>query len=561
MTPPETWDDLAAKHGIRLKKSLGQHILTDSDTTQDIVRLAGVRPGDQVIEIGPGLGTLTLELVKAGADVLAIETDISLEPALTEVLSADTAATSGTVRLVWENADNINWATFLKEHSPEHNPEHNQNQAWKLVANLPYNIATGLVLDILQDAPQIQTMTVMLQEEVAERLAARAGSSAYGVPSVKTAYWGKATVLKRVPPTAFRPPPKVNSAVLQIVRHTPPKIAPEDLFPLVEKAFNQRRKMLRKSLRDVLPSKIFIAADINPESRPQDLDLEAWVKLAQEARTCEKDSRSSLGSSLSSSSSSSFSSNPNNQVILAPAKLTLSLHITGVRGDGYHLIDAEMVTLDFADELLIEEGEGLVMITDQHLTHQNLTNQGPRAVDNSDNLDLSSDNLIAKALALANRQAKITVIKRIPLGAGLGGGSANAAAVLRWAGIDDLGAAATLGADVPFCLVGGRAQVGGIGEIIQSLPPKPAVYTLLTPPFGCSTQAVYKTWDEMGAPKGENGNDLEPAALKLEPRLAKYRDQLGEISGQTPRLAGSGSTWFVEGDHPAPGHRLVRTAS
>ena len=249
--------------------------------------------------------------------------------------------------------------------------------------------------------------------------------------------------------------------------------------------------------------------------------------------------------------------------VLAPAKLTLSLRITGVREDGYHLIDAEMVTLDFADELLIEEGEGLVMLDayDRELSNQELDNRefGNRQPSDESNLH-PSENLIAKALALANRQAKITVAKQIPMGAGLGGGSADAAAVLRWAGIDDLNTAASLGADVPFCLVGGRARVEGIGEIVNPLPSQPAVYTLLTPPFGCSTQTVYNIWDDMGGPQGDNGNDLEPAALKAEPRLAEYRDRLAEATGQTPRLAGSGSTWFVEGDHPGPGHRVVRAS-
>ena len=252
-----------------------------------------------------------------------------------------------------------------------------------------------------------------------------------------------------------------------------------------------------------------------------------------------------------------------------------------MREDGYHLIDAEMVTLDFADELLIEEGAGLVMLDsheaggelgDWEFANWELTAQSREtsssyaiapnsktSVEPLENLKLS-ENLIIKALALANRQAKITVVKRIPMGAGLGGGSADAAAVLRWAGIDDLDAAASLGADVPFCLVGGRAQVGGIGEIVNPLPPQPAVYTLLTPPFGCSTQAVYEMWDEMGGPQGENGNDLEPAAIQAEPRLTEYRDRLAEATGQTPRLAGSGSTWFVEGDHPGPSHRVVRTS-
>lgn len=292
MTSSEIWDDLAARHGIRLKKSLGQHILTDSSITQDIVRFAKVRPGDLAVEIGPGLGTLTLELARAGADVVAIETDKSLKPVLEEVREKFISSKSliGSVRLVWQNAENIDWAAFLHEHGLRGEQDDDRKEGaseaqpqWKLVANLPYNIATGLVLDILRDAPQLQTMTVMLQEEVAMRLASEAGSSAYGIPSVKVAYWGDATVLKRVPPEAFRPPPKVNSAVLQIVRRPPPKIAPEHLFPLVEKAFSQRRKMLRRSLRDVLSSRIFTAAGIKPEARPEELDLAAWVKLAQAA--------------------------------------------------------------------------------------------------------------------------------------------------------------------------------------------------------------------------------------------------------------------------------------
>ena len=304
MTSEKTWEALAARHGIRLKKSLGQHILTDSAITQDIVRFAEVRPGDRILEIGPGLGTLTLDLAKTGAEVVAIETDESLKPALVEVLGEflPSKSSTGSVRLVWQNAEDIDWAAFLDGHGrkgerggdkgeqvgdkgeqggdAEKNAESPQ---WKLVANLPYNIATGLVLDILRDAPQIQTMTVMLQEEVAMRLAAEAGSSAYGIPSVKAAYWGDAAVLKQVPSKAFHPSPRVNSAVLQIVRRPPPKIAPGQLFPLVEKAFGQRRKMLRRSLRDVLSSRIFAAAGVKPESRPEDLDLEAWVRLAQAA--------------------------------------------------------------------------------------------------------------------------------------------------------------------------------------------------------------------------------------------------------------------------------------
>jgi 4-diphosphocytidyl-2-C-methyl-D-erythritol kinase len=144
----------------------------------------------------------------------------------------------------------------------------------------------------------------------------------------------------------------------------------------------------------------------------------------------------------------------------------------------------------------------------------------------------------------------VVVEKRIPAGAGLGGGSADAAAVLRWAGCDDLAVAASLGADVPFCLVGGRARVSGIGEVVEPLPFVERELTLLTPPFGVSSAAVYAEWDRLGGPTGSNGNDLEPAALSVEPRLAEWRDRLGEATGLVPRLAGSGSTWFVDGAFP-----------
>ena len=207
-------------------------------------------------------------------------------------------------------------------------------------------------------------------------------------------------------------------------------------------------------------------------------------------------------------------------VVKAYAKLTLSLRVTGLRDDGYHLLDAEMVTLDLADELTFTSGSN----------------------------DLPADNLVSRALVAAGRDdVHVDLVKRIPAGAGLGGGSADAAAVLRWAGVDDLGVAARLGADVPFCVIGGRARVRGVGEVVEPLPFESRAFTLLTPPFHVSTPAVYARWDEMGGPSGESGNDLEPAALSLVPELAQWRDRLGEATGLEPRLAGSGGTWSVEG--------------
>jgi 4-diphosphocytidyl-2-C-methyl-D-erythritol kinase len=222
--------------------------------------------------------------------------------------------------------------------------------------------------------------------------------------------------------------------------------------------------------------------------------------------------------------------------VLAPAKVTLSLRVTGVRDDGYHLVDAEMVTVDLADELAIDAaGDELVVIDDAR--------RGLPVPDDG-------TNLVRRALELAGRTAGVRLTKRIPAGAGLGGGSADAAAVLRWAGHGDADGAATLGADVPFCLVGGRARVTGIGERLDPLPHVERTLTLLTPPFGCATPAVYRAWDQLGGPTAEGPNDLEPAALAVEPGLAEWRDRLGDATGSTPVLAGSGSTWFVDGSFP-----------
>jgi 4-diphosphocytidyl-2-C-methyl-D-erythritol kinase len=233
--------------------------------------------------------------------------------------------------------------------------------------------------------------------------------------------------------------------------------------------------------------------------------------------------------------------------LVAPAKLTLSLRITGVRPDGFHEIDAEMVTVDLVDELIFAEGDGLEVVDE--------TDGAGVAV------PVGEANLVRRALRLVDRAAAVRLVKRIPAGGGLGGGSADAAAVLRWAGVTDLARAAELGADVPFCVVGGRARVTGIGEVVEPLAFEERTLTLSTPPFGCSTPAVYRRWDELGGPTGAGPNDLEAAALAVEPRLARWRDRLGDATGETPILAGSGSTWFVEGAHPGgvPGARVVRS--
>lgn len=225
--------------------------------------------------------------------------------------------------------------------------------------------------------------------------------------------------------------------------------------------------------------------------------------------------------------------------VFSPAKLTLSLRITGVRDDGFHLIDAEMVTLSFGDVLRLDPSEGAPAI---EVT-------GPFA----DGVPTDESNLAIRALRAAGRSAHVVLDKQIPHGGGLGGGSANAGAILRWAGWtpspDDLTRAASIGADVPFCVVGGRARVSGIGEIVEPMPHVERTVTLVVPPLGVSTPAAYAAWDRLSHRAASGPNDLEAAAISVEPALAAWRERIGDACGAMPVLAGSGATWFVHGKH------------
>ncbi len=227
-------------------------------------------------------------------------------------------------------------------------------------------------------------------------------------------------------------------------------------------------------------------------------------------------------------------------VLVAPAKLTVSLEVVARRPDGYHDIEAEMVAVDLFDRLVVDpDGTGVEIVAEPGARAEHLT-PGP-------------ENLVSRALVAVGRTAAVRVEKRIPLCGGLGGGSTDAAAILRWAGADDLDVAAELGGDVPFCVRGGRAFVEGIGERVTPLPYEARSFVLLVPPFGVDTAEAYRRWDDRepdgaGARRSDHDrNGLTQAALAVEPRLAAWRDLLGDTTGRTPSLAGSGSTWFVEG--------------
>ncbi len=261
--------------------------------------------------------------------------------------------------------------------------------------------------------------------------------------------------------------------------------------------------------------------------------------------------------------SSQAGPDPATAVLVAPAKLTVTLAVTGVRPDGYHLLESEMVALDLTDRLELTE-----TVDGEPAGDLEVVADWPAGGEGWRDLSVgpAADNLVTRALAVTGRRARVRLIKRIPPGAGLGGGSSDAAAVLRWAGCSDPAVAASLGADVPFCLTGGRARVTGIGESVTPLPFEARTFVLLLPPFGVDTVAVYRRWDELHAAgrlpaPGSSDNDLEAAALDVEPRLGPWKEALEALVGAAARLAGSGSTWFVEVDPAAPprvdDHRLV----
>jgi 16S rRNA (adenine1518-N6/adenine1519-N6)-dimethyltransferase len=265
---PRQVNDLLTTHGLKPSRALGQNFVTDPNTVRRIARLADVGPGDRVLEIGPGLGSLTLALEETGAAVTAVEVDTRLMPVLEAVIGA------ANIRLLQGDAMKMDWAEVL---GPE--------PGWVMVANLPYNIATPLVADLLDGVPTIDRMVIMVQREVGARLAALPGHPEFGAVSVKVAYWAEASIVGLVPPTVFVPRPKVESALVSIRRRPVPAVDPGEvdagaMFRLVRAGFGKRGKMLRRSLDGLVPPGAFEAAEVKPDSRAENLDVYAWGRLA-----------------------------------------------------------------------------------------------------------------------------------------------------------------------------------------------------------------------------------------------------------------------------------------
>lgn len=262
--------DLLQKYDINPRKSLGQNFVVEPNTIRQIIELASIEADDFVIEVGPGIGSLTSSLLEVAGHVTAIEVDDALVRVLTDLLRPE----DNRFRLVNADVMNLDVNELLAA----------RNESWNLVANLPYNISVPLICDFLERVPVITKMTVMVQKEVAERLVAKTGEKAFGLPSLKIQYFAEVKKIADVPPSVFLPKPKVDSSLVQIERREKYVTSAnyDVLFELAKRSFSQRRKMLRRSLKETFDLNDFESAGIDPTRRAEDITLEEWGELTNQ---------------------------------------------------------------------------------------------------------------------------------------------------------------------------------------------------------------------------------------------------------------------------------------
>jgi len=254
---------LLTDHDVRPNKSYGQNFLADPNIVERIVKVAGVDESSSVVEIGPGTGALTVELARRAGRVVAYEIDRTLEGVLDEAVGS-----LDNVEVRFADAAKTRFSQALGAGE------------WVMVANLPYNVGTGIVLDVLQYDANIARLVTMVQKEVGHRLTASSGSKIYGIPSVVVGLHGIASIAFSVPPQVFEPAPNVDSVVVTIDRK-PASAASERAIEIATVAFGQRRKTLRRSLSGVIDDdSVFAAAGVDPQDRPERLEPEAFVALA-----------------------------------------------------------------------------------------------------------------------------------------------------------------------------------------------------------------------------------------------------------------------------------------
>ena len=266
--------ELAEAAGLRPSKQRGQNFVTDPNTVRRIVALSGVGPDDVVVEVGPGLGSLTLGLLEAGAQVVAVEVEPALADRLVRTVAGRLPGAEARLRVLEADALRV---TTLPGPAPT-----------KVVANLPYNISVPVLLHLAEMLPTWTSALVMVQLEVCDRLVAAPGSKVYGVPSAKLAWWATATRVGTVPPTVFWPVPNVDSGLVALTRRPPPDTtAPrERVFQVIDAAFGQRRKMLRAALAPLVgssaaASEVLVAAGVDPTARGETLGIADFARVAE----------------------------------------------------------------------------------------------------------------------------------------------------------------------------------------------------------------------------------------------------------------------------------------
>jgi 16S rRNA (adenine1518-N6/adenine1519-N6)-dimethyltransferase len=271
---PRTVRELAAELDLRPTKQRGQNFVHDANTVRRIVAAAGVGPDDVVLEIGPGLGSLTLGLLEAGCQVVAVELEHSLAARLPRTVADRLPEHVAALRTI--EADALDVDTL------------DDPQPTAVVANLPYNVSVPVLLHVLARFPTLRGGLVMVQSEVADRLVAPPGSKVYGVPSAKLAWYAEARRVGSVPPTVFWPVPNVDSGLVSFARREPPTTTAtrEQVFAVIDAAFGQRRKMLRGALSGLFGSSAeasdaLSSAGVDPQARGEVLGIAEFVRVAE----------------------------------------------------------------------------------------------------------------------------------------------------------------------------------------------------------------------------------------------------------------------------------------
>ena len=550
--------ELCAQLNIRPTKTLGQNFVNDPGTVRKIVRNAGVQAGEQVLEIGPGLGSLTLALLEAGAQVSAVEID----PPLAQALPTTAQARFPEAKLQVFTADalTITGPESIDGATPT-----------RLVANLPYNVAVPIVLTVLEKLPSIQTVLVMVQAEVADRLAATPGNKIYGVPSAKVAWYASARRTLTIGRNVFYPVPNVDSALVKIERRPHPDTAAtrEQVFAVIDAAFAQRRKTLRQALAGLAGSagaaqEALERARVSPTARGETLDIDQFAAVAQQLNAASAGacipaasapapatSDPAVSVSAPAVNTPAMSVGGSDVSVSAPGKVNLFLALGAARPDGYHPLNTIFAQIGLSETVTVSPLKSLATTAPQPASTAPVSSAssapaksvsvpasaqpaplataasasaaqtgGPRielALTRPDsNVPLDHTNLAYRAAQAVAQQAAqrglatpdvhILLDKAVPVAGGMAGGSADAAATLKacnefWQvglSLEELAhLGAQLGADVPFGLYGGVALGTGRGDLIEPLKaaPGPYYWTFALQDEGLSTAAVFKHFD------------------------------------------------------------------